>query len=108
MQCDRMPLGHPHGPILKWLQYSHDILHNGPLILSGERWPVISVFWIVEPLACEFPQSVGVLQQLQCWVPLCLHIVRAHMPVFSLVGICMAIIRIQLQTWMRVIGDVDV
>jgi hypothetical protein len=34
--------------------------------------------------------------------------VRARMPAFGLIGIRMVIIGIQLQTWMRVIVDVDV
>ena len=33
--------------------------------------------------------------------------VRARMPAFGLVGIRMVIIGIRLQTWMRVIVDVD-
>jgi len=40
MQCDCMPLRHPQGPISEWPQYFHDILHNRPLILSCEQWPV--------------------------------------------------------------------
>jgi len=55
MQCDCMPSWHPQGPISKWPQYFHDIVHNGPLNLSWEKWLVISGFSIVEPLACQFP-----------------------------------------------------
>jgi len=36
------------------------------------------------------------------------HAVRARMPAFGLIGIRMVIIGIRLQTWMRVIVDVDV
>jgi len=39
------------------------------------------------------------------WLGVC---VRAHMPVFGLIVIRMVIIGIQLQTWMRVIVDVEV
>ena len=74
MRCDYMPLRHPQGPISKWPQYFHDILHNGPFILSCAKWLVITIFWILEPLMCKFPESVGSLEQLQCWVPPCLHI----------------------------------
>jgi len=74
MQCDCMPLWHPEGPISKWPQYLHDILHKGPFIMSCEKWPVIRVFWILKPLMYQFPYSVGGLKQLQCWVPTCLHI----------------------------------
>jgi len=34
--------------------------------------------------------------------------VRARMPAFGLIGIRMIIIGLRLQTWMRVIVDVDV
>jgi len=73
-QCDCMPLWDPHGPISEWPQYFHDILHNGPFILCCEEWPVFTVFWIMQPLACEFRKSVGALEQLQFRVPTCLHI----------------------------------
>ena len=36
--------------------------------------PVITEFWILEPLACEFSYSVSPLKQLHCRIPLCLHI----------------------------------
>jgi len=74
MQCYSMRLWHPQGAILELPQYFHDILHNGPFILSCEKWPVISVFWILEPLCCELTELVAALQQLECWVPTCLHI----------------------------------
>ena len=74
MHCDCTALRHPQGPISKWSQYFNDILNNGPFILSCEKSPVISIFWILEQFAWEFPESVGVLDQLQCWVPMCLHI----------------------------------
>jgi len=74
MQWDWMPRRHPQGPISKWPQYFHNIPHNGPYILSCEKWPVITGFWILEPLACEFLWSVGALEQLQCRIATCLHI----------------------------------
>jgi len=54
MKTDYMPLLHPEGPISNRPQYFHDVLPNGQFILSCEKWLVISVFWILEPLACEF------------------------------------------------------
>jgi hypothetical protein len=54
-QCDCMPLRHPKGPISKWPQYFHDIIDNRPFIVSCIERPVITVFCILKPLACEFP-----------------------------------------------------
>ena len=74
MQCDYMPLWHPQGPISEWPQYFYDILHIRPFILCCVEWLVIAEFWTVKPLGCEFPQSVGSHEQLECRDPLCLHI----------------------------------
>jgi len=74
MQCDCMRLRHTQGPILKWPQYFHHILHNGPFIVSCKKWAVISVLWTLETPACEFPCLGGKLEQLQCWFPVRHHI----------------------------------
>ena len=54
MQCDRMPLRHPQGPVSECPQNIHDILDNGPFTLCCEEWLVITVYWILEPLRGEF------------------------------------------------------
>jgi len=69
MQCDCMPSRHPQGPISIWPQHFHNILHNGPFILSCEEWPVIAVYWVFKPLAREFTWSEVALEQLQGRVP---------------------------------------
>ena len=62
MQCNFMLLCHPQGPKSKGPQYFHDIPHYSPLILSCEKWLEITVFWIVEPLGCEFLYSAHALK----------------------------------------------
>jgi len=74
MQCDSMSVQHPQGPISEWPQHFHDILQNGPFILSCEEWPIIAVFWVFKPLVWEFTKSEGALAQLLCRVPMGLHI----------------------------------
>jgi len=74
MQCECMPLCHPHSPILKLPHYFDDILHNGPCNISWENWHAITWFGILEPLANELTLLLGAPNQLDCWVPRCLHI----------------------------------
>jgi len=73
MQCDCMALWPPHGPISEGPQHFDIILHNGPFILCCEEWPVLTELWILKPLTCEFPWSVGMLEPLQCGVSQCLY-----------------------------------
>jgi len=73
-QSNGMPFRHPEGPVPEWPLNLHDILDNSPLILCCEERPVVAKFWVFKPLPGEFTQSVGVLEQLQCRVPTCLHI----------------------------------
>jgi len=54
MQCDRMPLRHPLGAITECPQIFPDVIDNGPFILCCKDWLVITVLWILEPLAGEF------------------------------------------------------
>jgi len=54
MPCDCMPHWPPQGPMSKWPLYFHDILHSGPLILSNEKWPIISVFSMLQHHRCGF------------------------------------------------------
>jgi len=74
IQCDCMPFRHPQGPISEWPQLFDEILHNGPFILSCEECRVIALFWVFRPLSCEFTWSETALEQLQCRVPIGLHI----------------------------------
>ena len=54
MQSDHMLFPHSQVPVLEWPQHFHDMLDNGPFILCCEEWLVLTVFWILEPLAGEF------------------------------------------------------
>jgi hypothetical protein len=54
VECDCIPLWFPQGPILKWHQYFHDVLHNGPFI-----------FWTV---ACN--QRIWDFGAIRLWIPL--------------------------------------
>jgi len=74
MESNYMPFQHPLGPVPEWSWNFHDALDDGLCILCGEAWPVISVFWILEPLAGEFCKLGGTLKQRQFRIPPCLHI----------------------------------
>jgi hypothetical protein len=55
------------------------------------------------------PSKFDVWQCKVLWI--CIYTavhVRARMPAFGLIGIRMVMIGVRLQTWMRVIVDVDV
>ena len=74
MRSNCTPLRQPQSPVLECLQHCHDILDNGPFILYCEESPEITVLWILEPLECKVSQLVDLLMQLQCQIPMCLHI----------------------------------
>jgi hypothetical protein len=69
MQCDTMPHQHPEGTISECPQYCHDILYNGPFILSCKESAVHTILSILMPCECEFTYSVGMLELLFCRVP---------------------------------------
>ena len=54
MQCDHMPLRQAQGAVLEWPQNFHYVFQHGPFILSCEKRPVLTVFWILNALAGEF------------------------------------------------------
>ena len=54
MQRNVIPSRHPQRPVPEWTKHFHHELDDSPFILCDEEWPVITVFWILEPLGGEF------------------------------------------------------
>jgi hypothetical protein len=72
MQSNCMPCCHWQGPVLEWTERIDDIVQHGSFTPFCKRWPVLTLFWILELLVSELLWLGGLLGHLLFSIPLCL------------------------------------